>query len=50
MTSESFSRRGFLAGAGATGLLVAASGGPARAVTTGHRPSASTTVILNGRV
>src|SRR5438105_10478477 len=45
----SVSRRGFLAGAGATGLLVAARG-PAQAVTAVQRRSAPATVILNGRV
>src|SRR5438552_7250953 len=46
----SVSRRGFLTGAGATGLLVATGGSPARAVATGQRRTGSATVILNGRV
>ena len=46
----SMSRRSLIVGAGATGMLVAANGGPANAVSTGRRPSATATVMLNGKV
>src|SRR5215213_3618974 len=46
----SISRRRLIVGAGATGMLVAANSGPARAVATGQRPSATATVIVNGKV
>lgn len=46
----SISRRSLIVGAGASGMLVAANSGPAGAVTSGRRPSATATVIVNGRV
>ena len=46
----SMSRRSLIVGAGATGMLVAASGGPANAVSPGRRSSATATVMVNGKV